>query len=62
MALLRRLALPATETQITLALVLSLVVMALLLCALLYESSVIEYQRNLIRWLWEAKAASGSAG
>ena len=56
MRLLRRLALPASESQMAVALGLSMVMMALLLWALLWQSSIISYQRDLIRWLWNSKA------
>lgn len=55
MRLLRRLAVPASESQLGLALALSLVVMALLLCGLLWQSGIILYQRDLIRWLWNLR-------
>lgn len=38
-----------------LALGLSMVMLGLLLCALIWQSSVIVYQRDLIRWLWDIK-------
>ena len=55
MRYLRRLAVPASETQLGLALAVSLVIMAAMLCALLWQSSVITYQRDLIRWMWNWK-------
>ena len=55
MRLLRRLALPASENQLALALALAMVVMALMLMALLWQSNVIAYQRDLIRWMWNGK-------
>lgn len=55
MRFLRSLALPAKETDMGLALGMSVVVMGLLLCALMWQSSVIVYQRDLIRVLWSWK-------
>jgi hypothetical protein len=54
MRLLRRLALPASESQLALALALCLVVMSLLLFAVMWQSGVIDYQRELIRLLWNS--------
>ncbi len=55
MKLLRRLTVPASESQLAVVLSVSMVVMALLLYAVLWQSSVISYQRDLIYWLWNAK-------
>jgi hypothetical protein len=55
MRLMRQLAVPASESQLAVALAISLVVMAALLCALIWESSVIMYQRDLIRWMFSWK-------
>ncbi len=55
MSLLRRLTLPATESQLSMALCLAAVVMSLLLWGILWQSNVISYQRDLIRWLWSAR-------
>ncbi len=55
MRLMRGLALPASESQLGIALGCSLVMMGLLLCALLWQSSIIVYQRDLIRVLWSWK-------
>jgi len=52
MRFLRRFALPATETQLSIALAASMVVMALLLWAIIWESNIITYQRDLIRAIW----------
>jgi len=57
MRILRTLRLPASETQVTLALVVSLVIMSLLLCGLVWQSNLIAYQRELIRWMWNWKYA-----
>jgi hypothetical protein len=55
MGFMRRLAVPATESHLTLALVLCVVIMALLLCGIVWQSGVIAYQRDLIRMLWEGR-------
>jgi hypothetical protein len=55
MRFLRRLSVPASESHMALALGLSMVMLGLLLCALIWQSSVIVYQRDLIRWLWDIK-------
>ena len=52
MRFLRRFVSPATETQMAVALAASMVVMALLLWAIIWESNVITYQRDLIRAIW----------
>lgn len=57
--LLRRLNVPATESQLGVGLAVSALVMGLMLWAILWQSSVIVYQRDLIRWLWSVKAAGG---
>lgn len=55
MSLLRRLTLPASESQMATALCLAAVVMSLLLWGILWQSDVISYQRDIIRWLWSWK-------
>jgi hypothetical protein len=55
MRLLRSLVLPATESQLGLALAFSIVFMAIMLCGLVWQSGVIVYQRDLIRWMWNWK-------
>lgn len=49
---LRRLKAPASESQVELALALSLVIMAAMLFGLLWQSSIIAFQQELIRSLW----------
>jgi hypothetical protein len=58
MRLLDRLATPTSESKLALVLAASLIVMAMLLWAVLWQSDVITYQRDLIRWLWSAKYPS----
>ena len=55
MRFLRRLSVPASESQLAVVLAASMIVMAMLLCGLLWQSSVIAYQRDLIRWMWSWK-------
>lgn len=55
MAILRRFAIPATESQMALVLGLSAVLMSLLLWMIIWQSDVITYQRDLIRWMWTSK-------
>ena len=55
MRLLRRLAVPATESQMAVALGMSVLAMSLMLWAILWQSDVIAYQRDVIRWMWSWK-------
>ena len=55
MRMLRRLVLPASESQLAVALAISAVAMALMLWAILWQSDIIAYQREVIRWLWSGK-------
>ena len=55
MGFLRRLVVPASESHLTVALVLSMLVMAALLCGIMWQSGIITYQRELIRVLWNAR-------
>ena len=50
--ILRKLTVPATESQMAIALALSVLTMSLMLCAILWQSGVIEFQRDLIRVIW----------
>ena len=52
---LRRLCVPAGESHLALALALAALTMSLMLWAILWQSDLIAYQRDLIRWLWSAK-------
>ena len=54
-ALIDRLRVPATESQLSMALALALVMMGLLLCAVIWQSNVIANQRDIIRSLWDMK-------
>ena len=55
---LRNLSLPVSEKELALALGVSVVVMALMLYGLLWQSNVIVYQRDLIRSLWSWRYGS----
>ena len=55
MGFIRRLAVPAKESHLTVALALCMLIMALLLCGIMWQSGVISYQRELIRLLWTAQ-------
>jgi hypothetical protein len=52
---LRRLTVPATESQMAIALGLSAVAMSLMLWVIIWQSDVISYQRDIIRWMWSWK-------
>ena len=49
---LRRLSVPAAESHLGMALALAATTMALMLWAILWQSNVILYQRDIIRWMW----------
>jgi hypothetical protein len=51
----RRLNVPATESQLGLALVVASVTMGLMLCAIVWQSNIIGNQRDVIQWLWSTK-------
>jgi hypothetical protein len=51
-ALVQRLKIPATESQLSVALALSVLVMSLLLWGIVWQSDIIAKQRDVIRWLW----------
>lgn len=51
-ALLSKLKVPASESQLSLALGLSVLVMSALLWAILWQSNIIAQQRESIRYLW----------
>ena len=55
MWLLRRLTVPATESQMAVALGLCALVMSLMLWMIIWQSDVIAYQRDVIRWMWSWK-------
>jgi hypothetical protein len=51
-ALISKLRIPASESQLSLALGLSVLVMSGLLWAILWQSNIIASQREAIRYLW----------
>jgi hypothetical protein len=51
-AIISRLKVPASESQLSLALGLSVVVMSGLLWAILWQSNIIVQQREAIKYLW----------
>ncbi|MFZ0821069.1 MAG: hypothetical protein WAM91_13440 [Candidatus Acidiferrales bacterium] len=53
--LIQRLKIPATESQLSVALALSVLVMSLLLWGIIWQSDIITKQRDLIRWLWSLR-------
>jgi len=55
MRLLRRFLAPASESHLTLALALCVMVLSLLLCGVMWQSGIITYQQELIRLLWQAQ-------
>ena len=55
MWLLRRLTVPASESQMAVALGLSALLMSLMLWIIMWQSDVISYQRDVIRWMWTSK-------
>jgi hypothetical protein len=55
MKLFRRLTIPASESQLTVALVLSMLLLAVLLCGIVWQSGIINSQREMIRLLWEGR-------
>ena len=59
MRLMRRLAVPASESHLTLALVLCMLVMSLLLWGMMWQSGIITTQRDLIRALWQSRYGGG---
>ena len=54
--LIRRLSVPATESHMGLGLGVAAVAMALMLWAIIWQSNVIAYQRELIQWMCSARA------
>jgi hypothetical protein len=50
--IIKKLTIPASESQLSLALGLSVLVMSVLLWAVLWQSNIIAQQRESIRYLW----------
>ena len=58
MRFLRRLVAPVSENQMGLVLAAMMLVTALLLWGIIWQSSVIDYQKDLIRQIWTWKYGS----
>lgn len=54
--LIRRLNVPATESQLGIALAVAAATMGLMLWAIIWQANVIGYQREVIQWMWSAKS------
>ncbi len=55
MKLMLHLGEPVSESQLGLALTVAAVVMGLMLCAIMWQSTIIGSQRDVIQWLCSAK-------
>jgi hypothetical protein len=53
--ILRRLSVPAGESQLAMALAVAAVTMGLMLWAIIWQSNIILYQRDIIRWMWNSR-------
>ena len=51
---LRRLSVPTGESHLAMALALAAATMGLMLCAIVWQSNIILYQRDIIRRMWNA--------
>ena len=54
-SLIRRFAVPASESQLALTLAISLVMIAAMLLCLLWQGNIIKFQQDLIRELWAGR-------
>jgi len=52
MKMLSRLGEPASESQLAVALTVAAVAMGLMLCAIMWQSTIIGSQRDVIQWMW----------
>ena len=50
-----RLGEPVSESQLGVALTVAAIAMGLMLCAIMWQSSIIGSQRDVIQWMWSAK-------
>jgi hypothetical protein len=50
-----RLGEPVSESQLGVALTVAAVAMGLMLCAIVWQSSIIGSQRDVIQWMWSTK-------
>ena len=55
---IRLLSAPAGESHLEMALAVAAVTLALMLWAVIWQSNVILYQRDIIRWMWDARIGS----
>jgi len=55
---IRRLSVPAGESHLEMALAVAAVALGLMLWAIIWQSNVIVYQREIIRWMWNARVGS----
>jgi len=55
---IRRLSVPVGESHLEMALAVAAVTLALMLWAIIWQSDVIIYQRDIIRWMWNARVGS----
>jgi len=55
MKLFLRLREPVSESTLAVALTVAAVTMALMLCGIMWQSSIIESQRHVIEWMWSVK-------
>ena len=55
MKILNRLCEPASESQLGVALIVAALTMGLMLCAIMWQSTIIGSQRDIIHWMWSAK-------
>jgi len=55
---IRRLSVPAVESHLEMALAVAAVTLALMLWVIIWQSNVIIYQRDIIRWMWDARIGS----
>jgi hypothetical protein len=50
-----RLGEPVSESRLGLALIVAAVVMGLMLCGIMWQASIIDAQRDVIKWMWSTK-------
>jgi hypothetical protein len=55
MKMLDRLCEPASESELGIALIVAAVTMGLMLCAIMWQSTIIASQRDVIHWMWSSK-------
>ena len=55
MKILNRLCEPASESQLGVVLIVAALTMGLMLCAIMWQSTIIGSQRDIIHWMWSAK-------